>query len=611
MKPDPETLIGDGLRFPEQGLGLADARLIVVVPPFASADRPSLGAEIIGRVACDHGFPAQILYANLSFAALLGVRDYSRLCHTPTGHLLGERAFARAMYGSQASAETEEEVAAALRQAVVDSKLDLAQLQEMAERWADFYALRLAALPAEIIGFTSTFEQTLASLALIERIKRHAPSKTLILGGANVDGPMADAVAALSSAIDHVFAGESEAAFGDFLAATAKSAPRNRVIRGSPNLALDDLPDLDYGAYASQLSQTVAAGVVEGGLCTNELWMPYESSRGCWWGAKHHCTFCGLNALGMGYREKKPAKVLGELMNLTDRYPEAQIMMVDNIMPFSYFSSLIPELARQERRFKIFYEQKANITLSRMRLLAAAGIGRIQPGIESLDTSVLKLMRKGSSLRTNLECLRYARSMKIDVTWNLLVDFPNEEDTAYESMAALIPLLAHLPPPSGVAPLSIERFSPYFDERDAFGIDNLRPVAAYSAAHPGMADTSGIAYHFTGDYPSTYRRRPELIRSIERQVNGWKAAWTEHDTLPLLEIIELSEERYLICDLRPCAKVEADIIDPDRARFCLAGIGDREDAAWALERGYAWEADGQVIPLALASEDCMLRFIDR
>lgn len=28
----------------------------------------------------------------------------------------------------------------------------------------------------------------------------------------------------------------------------------------------------------------------------------YEASLGCWWGEKHHCTFCGLNGTTMKFR---------------------------------------------------------------------------------------------------------------------------------------------------------------------------------------------------------------------------------------------------------------------------------------------------------------------
>lgn len=596
------------LSFPEEGLSIASARLIVVVPPFASPDRPSIGGHIIAQVATDCGFPAEILYANLSFAALLGVRDYARLCHTPTGHLIGERIFSRAAYGEAASVELDEAADECLREAVADSALDLAALQRLAEGWTDRYAARLAATPAQIIGFTTTFEQTLASLALIERVKRLAPAKRLVMGGANVDGAMAEGVGRLSTAIDHIFAGESEACFANFLGGVDRGMPMPRIIVGAANNALDALPAPNYAAYKIQFAQTVSADRVAHGVRSDELWLPYESSRGCWWGAKHHCTFCGLNALGMGYREKKPAKVLREITELAGLHPGARIMMVDNIMPYTYFSTLIPELARAPRGLRIFYEQKANLSFGRMKLLADAGVTRIQPGIESLDTAVLKLMNKGSTLRTNLDCLRYARAMKVDVVWNLIVDFPQEEDSSYEAMAALVPRIVHLQPPSGLSRLSIDRFSPYFDRSEAFGVCNLRPIPAYAAAHPGLGDTSDIAYHFQGDYPSTLRRRPDLVESLGRAVAAWEEAWKDPASIPLLEVFQLSPDRFLVCDTRPGAAVDAELVGREAARFCLAGIGSGEAETWALERGHVWPVDGHLLPLAVADEECMRQF---
>src|SRR3977135_2135675 len=45
-----------------------------------------------------------------------------------------------------------------------------------------------------------------------------------------------------------------------------------------------------------------------------------ESSRGCWWGEKHHCTFCGLNGSFMEFRSKSPDQFVDELLAMTERY---------------------------------------------------------------------------------------------------------------------------------------------------------------------------------------------------------------------------------------------------------------------------------------------------
>lgn len=45
----------------------------------------------------------------------------------------------------------------------------------------------------------------------------------------------------------------------------------------------------------------------------------------------------------------------------------------------------------------MFYEVKADLSEADMEVLAKTGVKFIQPGIESLATSTLKLMKKGTS----------------------------------------------------------------------------------------------------------------------------------------------------------------------------------------------------------------------
>ncbi len=93
------------------------------------------------------------------------------------------------------------------------------------------------------------------------------------------------------------------------------------------------------------------------------MWLPYEAGRGCWWGEKHHCTFCGINGQGMVFRQKSPDKVIAEFREITRRHGLPRVCMVDNIMPHRYFQTLVPRLGQEVPALHLFYEQKANLTL--------------------------------------------------------------------------------------------------------------------------------------------------------------------------------------------------------------------------------------------------------
>jgi len=319
-----------------------EADLILVVPPFASPDWPSLCVHILADLAHSRGVRACVLYANLSFARLVGPAFYRELCVTRTGDMAGERLFRRAYHRTASHPGAAPQCWSDL---AGGKAAPFEEVQALAAQWSDAVAVRLAASPARHAGFSTTFEQTLASLSLITRLKTLAPDRVTLLGGANADGPMGAAIQAFEPAVDHVFVGESEESFLRFIDETVLGGrPAPALFQGENNNALNELTATDYASFFIQFEALVMAPGCPEGLDSSELRIPYETSRGCWWGAKHHCTFCGLNANGMNHRIKDPAKVEAEIHALSGQYNVDKIIMVDNIMPHSYFSALLPAL---------------------------------------------------------------------------------------------------------------------------------------------------------------------------------------------------------------------------------------------------------------------------
>jgi hypothetical protein len=186
----------------------------------------------------------------------------------------------------------------------------------------------------------------------------------------------------------------------------------------------------------------------------------------------------------MPFRQKTPDTVLRELSSLTQTHLSNKVLMVDNIMPHSYFSTVLPRLAAEVPGLHIFYEQKSNLTLSKIELLKQAGVAVIQPGIEALSTPLLKLMKKGVRASQNIALLRYTRSVELGANWNLLFAFPGDKAEWYESALAIMSHIAHLQPPMGFYRLSIDRFSTYYNDPDSFGMRGVRAIAAYLGRTP-------------------------------------------------------------------------------------------------------------------------------
>jgi ribosomal peptide maturation radical SAM protein 1 len=605
------------MALPEVGALLREGDALIIVPPFAGLDRPSLGVHVLQACAAAQGVTVRVLYANLLLGAEIGELPYQAVCYAASGALLGERFFAAAAYGTPPFGHDngyvsyfENQSEAADDEVEVDLT-ELHRLQPQVLQWADAVAALVAERRYRVVGCTTTFEQTSASVALLSRIKRLSPDTITILGGANCDGEMADGVLTLSDAIDYVFAGECEDTFPAFMQQVLTGArPAERIVRGLPCMSLDAVPTTDFTEYYEQLAATLP----ESDLVKAELiLLPYESSRGCWWGHKHHCTFCGLNAQTMEHREKSADRVIQELQHLLASHPTRKVCVVDNIMPRSYFRTLLPRLAAEVPGIRAFYEQKSNLSLDNVVALQAAGICDIQPGIEALSTSLLKRMDKGVTARQNIALMRYARATGLTLTWNLLYAFPGDQAADYEQTLALVPLLRHLEPPGGMSHLSIDRFSPYFGAPEKYGIANLRPMPGYEAVIPAGADPRLIGYHFIGDYPSAARDHPDVIKQLKAEVDRWMALWRSDDeALPALALTPMSEDHYILFDSRGLEGAEEiQFIDRDQVSVALTGrrLDERDDVVeWALRAGVVAELDGRYVPLATADPAVIREF---
>ncbi|MFZ3345265.1 radical SAM protein, partial [Mycobacterium sp.] len=178
----------------------------------------------------------------------------------------------------------------------------------------------------------------------------------------------------------------------------------------------------------------------------------------------------------MTYRSKESQRAFDELMTLSQRYPDRPISIVDNILDTSYFRTFLPQLRDSSASLSLFYEIKANVSKDQLPVLRDAGVTVVQPGIESLSTHVLRLMRKGVTMLQNIQTLKWCKELGMDVEWNVLWGYPGETASDYEQCAAIVPLLTHLQPPGGKAPIRLDRFSPYFEQALNFGISNVRPA---------------------------------------------------------------------------------------------------------------------------------------
>jgi ribosomal peptide maturation radical SAM protein 1 len=598
--------------------------------PFASSSRPSLGLSLLKAALTRQGLPCDVLYLHLRFAERLGTRSYDGIADSTAEALVGEWIFADDLFG--------ERVAAADRffASVLPEGVDLSA------RIDEFLAARALVGPFleecesavdweqyALVGFTSMFQQNVASLALARRLKDAHPQLKIIFGGANCEGPMGEAVHRLFPFVDFVCSGEGDLAFPVLAARVVRGAEPGEIpgiirrdtnghtlapaVQVAPVLDLDSLPEPDFDDFVEQRSQVALDDTP--GLCAL-----IETSRGCWWGQKSHCTFCGLNGQTMQFRVKSPERALAEFTSLTQRYQPEVIEAVDNILDMRYFREVLPRLVEAPLGPRLFYETKANLRRDQVRLLREAGVQQIQPGIESLNSNVLRIMRKGVSALQNIQLLRWCAEYMIEPGWNIIAGFPGEDPDDYARQAEIVPLLTHLVPPLGVAPLRLDRFSPLFNAAAENGLCNLRSGRAYELIYPfARSDLSDLAYYFEFDYvdgrdPNTY------IVDLRREVESWREAAPHSDLISLGVGDDL-----VIWDTRPVAQQREyrlrgsrravyERCDIAQSAAELRDIGDSSEVTRALAdfvdaRLMLYE-DGRYLSLAVAGE-YRLRFLRR
>ena len=526
--------------------------------PFAALRHPSLGLTSL-RGALPEGIRTEVLYFTYLFAGLTGPAFYQWISsgRPGSGALLGEWVFSRALQDQAGNDQAGDDTAA------VESYLDevlrsgelagqvaegafpwLVELRSRAGRFLDRCADRVLALQPRMVGFTSVFQQHAAALALARRLVERRPGLPVVFGGANCEGVMGRALLRRFPWVDAVVSGEGERIFPELVdrvlagrdpsdlpgvltqsQVAAREGDEEVSVPNAPAVQdMDALPRIDY---ADHFRHWRASGL--GAESAPRLL--FETARGCWWGEKHHCTFCGLNGSGMAFRSKSPQRVLEELETLVERHPGFPVAVVDNILDLRYLRTLVPELARRQLGIELFYEVKANLKKEQLRLLRDAGIREIQPGIESLSTEVLRIMRKGVSGLQNLQLLKWCKELGIRVYWNFLWGFAGEPPAEYERMARIVPWLTHLQPPEATGLHRLDRFSPNYFEGERLGYCDIRPYPAYRYVYGnGQAErTNGsepagledLAYYFQYDYRDG-RDVASYVAGLRRRLEAWQ-----------------------------------------------------------------------------------------
>jgi ribosomal peptide maturation radical SAM protein 1 len=452
-------------------------KILLVCPPF---QHPSLSSIAIAGLATwlrGQGIDCEEAYFHLELMRIVGPDKYNKSIERRKGNI-AELLFSEAMHGS-----VSEQYATHLSEYYGNRD----KRAEITRRFGEQCLQRIKLSGAQIVGFTTSYNQLTASLFLAELIKRHTNAK-VVFGGTPCSDTMGAAILTAYPFVDYVVSGYGET---PLLKLCEGEKPTSRLLDNPtpPELHTLGLPDYrHFRREAEEYGLDPATGIN----------IQYQSSRGCWWGEKKHCTFCGVHRAHLSYEAKPNEVVIEDIRTLHERYGQT-IMTTDAVLSLEHLRQVIPVLARFHHKPWLFYELKVNVTEKDIAALAAGRV-IVQMGIESLSTRLMKEMQKGATAIRAIAALKWSRERKLTVKWNLLYKIPGETIADYDEQISIMEKIPHLTPPRILGPVHIDRYSPYFDEYQKYGWDTIHPAPEYREAHPNVDEETlfDLAYHFEG-----------------------------------------------------------------------------------------------------------------
>lgn len=550
--------------------------VLLLCMPFASAARPALGLSTLKARLQEGGVRCDVAYPNLAFADALGHWEYERIAdHMAHKLLVGEWVFTQCLYdpGVDPGAAYIDDVVRPLgRLAANDIDVVLAARAAAPGFLADCLC-SFSWAEYEVIGFSSSNAQNIASLALAGMVRRVHPRAVIAFGGANWQGVMGAELLRRFPFVDIAFSGEADLSFPAFLRALAAGrsrpyagvagviyrSPRGaRAIASPPDLIdMNELPIPDHSDFFIARSQMRKP---RGPLPAVTL----ETTRGCWWAQRHPCGFCGLDDDERVFRSKRPERVVRELRELGGRYDGGRLHLVDNVVAPEFFSRVLPEVAARPLPMPLFFDVRPSVSLDQLRLVGKIHAD-IQPGIESFSDHVLGLMGKGTRALENIRLLKWCKSCGVVPHWNLIYGFPGETVEDCQAMLDLLPAISFLSPPDSFGELSLDRYSPFHRAPQDHGFHDLRALTAYAYLYPfPQASLNRIAYAFEHECDP-----PSLDASQRRVLNDALSSWQRRFTGSALLKVEQEDGSLLLLDERPDAtqrRVELDELE--QALYC-------------------------------------------
>jgi radical SAM superfamily enzyme YgiQ (UPF0313 family) len=290
--------------------------------------------------------------------------------------------------------------------------------------FSQYAADRLAALDADVYGFSTICNSYPVTIQTAQHLKELRPQAVTLLGG-----PQASVVDLATLRhfpfVDFILRGEADRSLPEFVARLAGGLAADSVpgityraageARRNPDapfpVELDDLPMPAFHLYP---------------VVTPARSIPLELGRGCPFG----CTFCSTNDFfRRRFRLKSPAKLIGEMEILTARYQadyfdlQHDMFTVDRRRVVAFCDALLASGSH----FRWGCSARTDcVDPELIELMARAGCVSIFFGIESGSARLQKIIEKDLDLAESRRHAELCTRHGMRTTVSTIVGFPEE-----------------------------------------------------------------------------------------------------------------------------------------------------------------------------------------
>lgn len=462
-------------------------KILLVSAPFILHDVAPAGIGALKGVLNANDHPADVLHLSLRLASTMGNEPYYYYAKNswPAEFLYALCLFPHHPHRRRIEQYYKRWLKNETQDPIPEKFYDIDHAVQLLKRFHEREDPRFLSKKYDLVGFSITHNQLLASMYLAKHYKEKFPDAKMVFGGEQCIGDIGVSYLAAFEWIDYVVHGEGEETILDVIehlrSPTSKPLSgcsyrrEGRIVRALPRKPianLDSLPLPDHSDYFEELERS--------GGTIPPVSIPMEMSRGCWW---NKCSFCRHGSSHKGYRRFSPERIRRTMEQMSDRYQELKYVCAD-LIEYRPISVMTEQLIKSVKQFELFMELRATVGPEELQELKKAGLKYAQFGIESLSTSMLDRMSKGTTAIQNIQAVKLTSELGIDASFNLIIHFPGETRREFNETLANLKKCWHLFHSFNESGFSLEHASPMYLRPKEYGLVNLRPFKYYRALLP-------------------------------------------------------------------------------------------------------------------------------